>query len=72
MVVLSRISVIPFDVAAVDAYGQIIAQLGFARGPDFDRMIAAHAMSIGSILVTDNTADFAGIPGLVLENWTTP
>ena len=38
-------------------------------GRDFDRMIAAHAISTGSVLVTDNGADFRDIPGLVVENW---
>ena len=32
-------------------------------------MIAAHARSLGFTLVTDNTRDFAGIPGLSLDNW---
>ncbi len=41
-------------------------------GKDFDRMIAAHALSLGATLVTNNQADFAGIPGLVTENWATP
>ena len=54
--------------AAVD-YGQIIAQCGWARRRDYDRMIAAHAISSHSILVTNNTADFGGIPGLSMENW---
>jgi tRNA(fMet)-specific endonuclease VapC len=51
------------------AYGWIIAQCGWARGRDFDRMIAAHAISSGSILVTDNETDFRDIPGLSMENW---
>ncbi len=68
-VLLRAIPVIPFDAAAAEAYGRIIAQCGWTRGRDFDRMIAAHAISTGLILVTNNTADFSDIPGLVLENW---
>jgi tRNA(fMet)-specific endonuclease VapC len=68
-VLLRAIPVIPFDAAAATAYGRIIAQCGWTRGRDFDRMIAAHAISIGLTLVTNNTADFSDIPGLVLENW---
>ena len=36
-----------------------------------DRLIAAHALSVGAILVTNNEADFAGYPGLQVENWVT-
>jgi tRNA(fMet)-specific endonuclease VapC len=32
-------------------------------------MIAAHAISSGCILVTNNEADFRDIPGLSVENW---
>ena len=69
---LLQIEILPFDVAAADAYAGIIAERGFVRSRDFDRMIAAHAISINAVLVTDNEADFADIPGLVLENWMTP
>ncbi len=68
-VLLRAIPVIPFDAAAAEAHGSIIAQCGWTRGRDFDRMIAAHAISIGLVLVTNNTADFSDIPGLALENW---
>ena len=67
---LAGIPVLDFDRAAVDAYERIIARLGYVRGRDFDRMIAAHALSTGSILVTNNEADFSDIPGLQVENWT--
>ena len=66
---LRGIPVLPFDASAAQAYGRIIAQCGWARGRDYDRMIAAHAISSGSILVTDNEADFRDIPGLSMENW---
>lgn len=66
---LRGIPVIPFDAAAALAYGRIIAQCGWAKGRDFDRMIAAHAISSGSVLVTDNEADFRDIPGLAMQNW---
>ena len=71
-ILLRSIPVLPFDQTAALAYGQIIAQCGWVKGRDFDRMIAAHAISSGSVLVTDNEADFRDIPGLVLENWMTP
>jgi predicted nucleic acid-binding protein len=33
-------------------------------------MIAGHAISSQSVLVTGNLDDFADIPGLTIENWT--
>ncbi len=62
------VSVIPtveFDEAAARAY----AKLPFKRAR-FDRLLAAHALSIGAVVVTNNEADFADVPGLVVENWT--
>ncbi|MEX0645104.1 MAG: type II toxin-antitoxin system VapC family toxin [Parvularculaceae bacterium] len=70
-VLLPRIPVVPFDSEAARAYGRIIAQCGWTKGRDFDRMIAGHALSTRSILVTDNVGDFADIPGLAIENWAT-
>jgi tRNA(fMet)-specific endonuclease VapC len=37
-------------------------------GPN-DLMIASIALSHGYILVTHNTAEFARVPGLKLEDW---
>jgi tRNA(fMet)-specific endonuclease VapC len=68
-VLLRGLPVLPFDASAALAYGRIIAQCGWVRGRDYDRMIAAHAVSSQSILVTNNTADFSDIPGLAMENW---
>jgi tRNA(fMet)-specific endonuclease VapC len=68
-VLLPGLIVLPFDLAAALAYGRIIAQCGWAKGRDFDRMIAAHAIATASVFVTDNATDFKDIPGLVIENW---
>ncbi|MDX2145289.1 MAG: type II toxin-antitoxin system VapC family toxin [Rhodospirillaceae bacterium] len=68
-ILLRHIPVLPFDAAAAVAYGQIIAQCGWVKGRDFDRMIAAHAISTRSVLVTNNGGDFQDIPGLAVENW---
>lgn len=59
------IPVMPYDEAAGRAY----AQLPFRRAR-FDRLLAAHALSVNAIIVTNNVADFADVPGLVIENWT--
>ena len=66
---MRNLPVLPFDAAAASAYGQIIAQCGWVRGRDFDRMIAAHAISSSSILVTNDEADFRDIPSIAIENW---
>ena len=34
-----------------------------------DTMIAAHALSLHAALVTNNTREFAKVPGLLLDNW---
>jgi tRNA(fMet)-specific endonuclease VapC len=34
-----------------------------------DMLIAAHALALGCVLVTDNVREFSRIPGLVVENW---
>ena len=41
------------------------AQLGAA-----DLMIAAHAKSLGAVVVTNNVKDFGRVKGLEVENWT--
>ena len=41
------------------------AQLGAA-----DLMIAAHALAIDAIVVTNNVKDFGRVKGLKVENWT--
>jgi tRNA(fMet)-specific endonuclease VapC len=69
-VLLRDIPILPFDAAAAKAYGQIIAQCGWIKGRDFDRMIAGHAIATSSILVTTNAADFRDIPGLAMRDWT--
>ncbi|MGH6872123.1 MAG: type II toxin-antitoxin system VapC family toxin [Rhizomicrobium sp.] len=68
-VLLPRIPVLPFDQSAAERYGRILAECGWSRARDFDRMIAAQALVLGYSLVTDNVADFSDISGLNLENW---
>ena len=58
------IPIIDFDEAAAREY----ARLPFKRAR-FDRLLAAHALSIGAIIVTSNEVDFADVPGLAVENW---
>lgn len=62
---LEDLAVLDFDEAAARAY----AVLPFRRGR-FDRLVAAHALSRGLTLVTNNERDFADVAGLKIENWT--
>ena len=66
---LTVVPVVAFDASAARVYGRIIRQLGWARGVQFDRLIAAHAIALGCILITANVGDFSGIPNLRMENW---
>lgn len=59
------VPVLPFDETAARAY----AKLPFKRAR-FDRLLAAHALSIGATVITNNEADFSDVPGLKVENWT--
>lgn len=61
---LNIVPALPFDAAAAEAY----ARLPFRRGR-FDRLIAAHALSLGLTVITANLADFADVPGLMAEDW---
>lgn len=62
-----------FEVVTVLAFGEeaglAYATLPFRRG-SFDRLIAAHALALGLVLVTNDESGFADVPGLKLENWT--
>lgn len=64
-----RIPVLPFDAAASVAYGVLRAAVPDRRRDALDRLIAAHALSVGATLVTNNEADFKDYPGLAVENW---
>lgn len=68
---LSPIDIMQFDELAADSYGEVRAFLekkGTLIGP-LDTMIAAHAKSLGAILVTNNTKEFSRVMGLKIEDW---
>jgi len=69
---LPHVDVLEFPDDAAAHYAQIRADLkkrGQMIGAN-DLFIAAHARSLGLRLVTNNTAEFSGVKGLTLENWT--
>ena len=65
----NKICVVPFDDKAAQIYGQLTQQFPNRKG-NFDRLIAAHAKALQSILVTNNTEDFQ-LYDIPLENWVT-
>lgn len=63
--------ILPFDDRAASVYGRVRADLersGFPAGP-LDTLIAAHALSLAAVLVTDNEREFRHVGGLQVENW---
>lgn len=66
---VQEIPVAPFDQAAASAYGPARLATRERRRDALDKLIAAHAMSLGATLVTNDERDFAGYPGLAVENW---
>ena len=60
------ILIVDFDEEAARAY----AGIPFKRH-SYDRLIAAQAISLGVTVISRNTKDFADVPGLKVENWTT-
>lgn len=69
--VAGALTVAPFEEQAANAYGALRAQLQAAGKPigPLDTLIAAHALSLGLILVTNNTREFKRVPGLRVEDW---
>ncbi len=60
-----------FDLNAALAYGKIRADLertGQLIG-SMDMLIAAHAVSVDAILVTNNVQEFRRVKGLLVEDW---
>ena len=68
---LLPLEIADFDAAAAASYGKVRAILEAAGTPigPLDTQIGAHALSLGTVLVTHNIREFRRIPGLVVEDW---
>lgn len=68
---LAPLTTLPFDDRAAWAYGDLRAELERRGTPigSLDTMIAAHALSLQAKLITNNTREFAQVPGLDVDNW---
>lgn len=68
---ISLLKILPWEQTAAVNYAKIRAVLkteGKLIG-NMDMLIAAHALSTQSVLVTNNMKEFSRIPELALENW---
>jgi tRNA(fMet)-specific endonuclease VapC len=52
-------------------YAELRAHLERRGKPigQMDMLIAAHALALGAVLVTDNLREFSTVEGLAVENW---
>ena len=68
---LAPLEILPFDQDAVWVYGELRSELERLGKPigALDTMIAAHALALNAMLVTNNVREFAQVPRLQLDNW---
>jgi len=70
----AKSEVIPLNVEIADIAASLYAQLR-AKGrivADADLLLAATAIALDAVFVTNNESHYEHIPGLVLENWMKP
>jgi tRNA(fMet)-specific endonuclease VapC len=67
----TMIPVLPLTSKVGERYGEIRSELEKSGRPigNNDIWIAAHALALGVVLVTNNAREFARIPDLAVENW---
>ena len=68
---VAPLEILPFGGEAAQYYGDLrthLEKLGTPIG-SLDMLIAAHALSIESVLVTNNEKEFNRVPSLKIENW---
>jgi tRNA(fMet)-specific endonuclease VapC len=64
--------IIDIDKAIIETFSELKANMQKAGTPieDFDLLIASTALTMNSILVTNNEKHFDRIKGLKIENWS--
>ncbi len=69
---LSAITIAPIDSTVSGTYAKIRHQLDASGSPigPLDLMIAAHARTLGVILITNNLREFQRVDGLRCEDWS--
>jgi tRNA(fMet)-specific endonuclease VapC len=65
------VAVAPFDDVAARSFGRVAVDLVRSGRPigTFDALIAAHALAMNLVLVSNNTKHFSRVAGLELEDW---
>jgi len=66
---LEDIHVAAFDAKSAAAYGPIRFSTKDKKRDALDKLIAAHAVALGVVLVTNIESDFLNYPELKIENW---
>jgi tRNA(fMet)-specific endonuclease VapC len=68
---LQYVTVLDWPAQAAPEYGRIRTHLQQKGTPigSMDLLIAAHAVTVGAVLVTDNVREFRRVPKLKVENW---
>ena len=68
---ITPLEIVSFDEEAARVYGDIRATLEKAGTPigSMDMLIAAHAVSLGIPLVTNNSRELVSIPALNIIDW---
>jgi tRNA(fMet)-specific endonuclease VapC len=68
---VAPLKILPYDDEAAQYYGDLRAGLEKQGTPigSLDMLIAAHVISLNSVLITNNEKEFIRIPNLKLDNW---
>jgi tRNA(fMet)-specific endonuclease VapC len=68
---LTPLEILAYGEAERRTYGMIRSHLERSGKPigSMDLLIAAHAVNLGAILVTQNTREFERVPDLRIESW---